>query len=133
MVIGPPNVNFGKRVIASMNPREPRRIWNGPWNGTPRSSHGLDADHRSMCCASAAAILDRLRQNRGIFNTPMVAGLGGVEPGKLEVFNRALLSRIGQPEEAASVWAFLLSDEAKYSRSYQNPQKCIFGCLWENQ
>ena len=47
----------------------------------------------------------------------MVAGLGGVESGKLEVFNRVPLSRIGQPEEAASVWAFLLSDEAKYSMS----------------
>ena len=47
----------------------------------------------------------------------MVAGLGGVESGKLEVYDRAPLSRIGQPEEAASIWAFLLSDEAKYSKS----------------
>lgn len=44
----------------------------------------------------------------------MVKGLGGVESGKLEVFNRVPLARIGQPEEAASVFAFLLSDEAKY-------------------
>lgn len=38
----------------------------------------------------------------------------GVESGKLEVFNRVPLARIGQLEEDASVFAFLLSDEAKY-------------------
>jgi len=42
----------------------------------------------------------------------MVAQLGGVESGKLKVFNRIPLSRIGQPEEAANVFKFLLSDEA---------------------
>lgn len=58
----------------------------------------------------------------------MVAGLGGVESGKLEVFNRVPLSRIGQPEEAASVWAFLLSDEAKYSMSFPaSPQNAYLG------
>lgn len=56
----------------------------------------------------------------------MVAGLGGVESGKLEVFNRVPLLRIGQPEEAASVWAFLLSDEAKYSRSSSAPKMHIW-------
>lgn len=52
----------------------------------------------------------------------MVAGLGGVESAKLEMFNRVPLSRIGQPEEAASVRAFLLSDGAKYSRSSPDPK-----------
>ena len=52
----------------------------------------------------------------------MVAGLGGLESGKLEVFYRVRLSRIGQPEEAASVWTFLLSDEAKYSTSSSAPK-----------
>lgn len=56
-----------------------------------------------------------------MFNTPMVAGLGGVESAKLEVFNRVPLLRKGQPEEAASVWAFLLSDEAKYNMSTLEP------------
>ncbi len=56
----------------------------------------------------------------------MVAGLGGVESGKLEVFNRVPLSRIGQPEEAASVWAFLLSDEAKYSQSSPAPKTHVW-------
>lgn len=44
----------------------------------------------------------------------MVAGLGGVEHAGLEVFKRVSLSRIGQPEECATVFAFLLSDEAKF-------------------
>ena len=59
----------------------------------------------------------------------MVAGLGEVESGKIEVVNRVPLSRIGQPKEAACVWAFLLSDEAKYSRSPQsiNTDLGVFG------
>ena len=61
----------------------------------------------------------RLTQTRGAIKTPMVAG---VDPGLLDkLLNMVPLSRMGQPEEAASVWAFLLSDEAKYSRSRAPP------------
>ena len=61
----------------------------------------------------------QLTQNRGAINTPMVAG---VDPGHLDkLLNMVPLSRMGQPEEAASVWAFLLSDEARYSRSRPPP------------
>lgn len=59
----------------------------------------------------------------------MLVGLDGVESGKLEVFSRSPLSRIGQPDETAGVQAFLLSDEAKYSRSSLAPN--MFGRLWE--
>lgn len=52
----------------------------------------------------------------------MVAGLGGVESAKLEMFNRVPLSRLGQPEDAPSVRAFLLSDGAKYSKSSPDPK-----------
>ena len=75
--------------------------------------------------------LGRLTQNRGVINTPMVAG---VDPGHLDnLLNRVPLSRIGQPEEAASVWAFLLSDEAKYSRSRAALMNGKAGCLWEKE
>ena len=71
----------------------------------------------------------RLTHNRGAINTPMVAG---VDPGKLEQLLKGVpLSRMGQPEEAASVWAFLLSDEAKYSRSRALPIHGIARCLGE--
>ncbi|TVY37468.1 Levodione reductase [Lachnellula occidentalis] len=50
----------------------------------------------------------------GIFNTPMIASFGAVDSGKLEVFNRVPLKRIGEPEEIANLFAWLLSDESKY-------------------
>ncbi len=44
----------------------------------------------------------------------MVAGLEGLEAGNagLDVFSRVYLKRIGQLEECANVFAFLLNDEA---------------------
>ena len=73
----------------------------------------------------------RLTRNRGAIQTPIVAG---VDPGHLnKLLNGIPLSRIGQPEEAASVWAFLLSDEAKYSRSRACPMNSIAGCLYETR
>lgn len=73
----------------------------------------------------------RLTQDRGFINTPMMAG---VEPALLgNLLSRVPLSRVGQPEEAASLWAFLLSDEAKYSRSCPAPLNSIAGCLPETR
>ncbi|KAL5354326.1 hypothetical protein ACLOAV_000415 [Pseudogymnoascus australis] len=51
----------------------------------------------------------------GIIRTPMVASIGGLDEGKLQsVFSRVPLGRMGQPDEAANIFAFLLSDEASY-------------------
>ncbi|KAI9734031.1 MAG: hypothetical protein M1818_006969 [Claussenomyces sp. TS43310] len=50
----------------------------------------------------------------GIFDTPMVQSFGSVASGKLAVFDRVPLKRVGHPEEAGKVLAFLLSDDAKY-------------------
>ena len=73
----------------------------------------------------------RLTQDRGAINTPIASG---VDPSHwVKFFDRVPLSRIGQPEEAASVWAFLLSDEAKYSRSRAAPMNSIAGRLWERR
>ena len=73
----------------------------------------------------------RLTHNRGAINTPMAAG---IDPSHLDKLLKGVpLSRIGQPEEAASVWAFLLSDEAKYSRSRASPMNGIAGCLGETR
>lgn len=45
----------------------------------------------------------------------MVASIGGLDEGKLQsVFSRVPLGRMGQPDEAANIFAFLLSDEASY-------------------
>jgi NAD(P)-dependent dehydrogenase (short-subunit alcohol dehydrogenase family) len=44
----------------------------------------------------------------------MIASFGALDSGKLEVFNRVPLKRIGQPEEIANLFAWLLSDESKY-------------------
>ena len=74
----------------------------------------------------------RLTQNRGAINTPIASGV--VDSSRVDKFlDRVPLSRIGQPEEAASVWAFLLSDEAKYSRSRAAPMNGKAGCLWKTR
>ena len=66
----------------------------------------------SLCVGLCRMTPGRLTQNGGIINTPMVAGIGEVEPGSLDnLLCRVPLSRIGQPEEAARVWELLLSDE----------------------
>lgn len=59
----------------------------------------------------------------------MVVGLDGVESRMLEVISRSPLSRIGQPDETAGVQAFLLSDEAKYSRSSLAPKFYVWPSL----
>ena len=85
----------------------------------------------SPCVGHCRMTSGRLTQDRGIINTPMMAG---VQPGLVDNFlSRVPLSRVGQLEEAASVWAFLLSDEAKYSRFCLAPLNSIAGCLPETR
>jgi len=50
----------------------------------------------------------------GITDTPMIQSFGAVESGKLNVFDRVSLGRVGEAEEVGNLFAFLLSDESKY-------------------
>lgn len=44
----------------------------------------------------------------------MINSFGAVESGKLDVFARVPLGRVCEPGEVGNLFAFLLSDEAKY-------------------
>ncbi|KAK5455844.1 hypothetical protein LTS15_005161 [Exophiala xenobiotica] len=50
----------------------------------------------------------------GVIATPMIVSFGAVESGKLGVFDRVPIARVGEPQEVASMFAFLLSDESRY-------------------
>ncbi|KAI1617881.1 hypothetical protein EDD36DRAFT_376889 [Exophiala viscosa] len=50
----------------------------------------------------------------GVIATPMIASFGAVESGKLGVFDRVPIARVGEPDEIATMFAYLLSDESKY-------------------
>lgn len=51
----------------------------------------------------------------GTIQTPMVASIGGLDKGNMSsVFARVPLNRMGEADEVATIFCFLLSSESSY-------------------
>lgn len=80
--------------------------------GYVASKHAALGIARAIAMEAAAAGVRCNCLNPGFIDTPMLAGVP--EPAKANMAARTPQGRVGRPEEAAAVAAFLLSDEASH-------------------